>query len=232
MNRLKKVCIWTFIAFLSLGFRVFPGKWNISKTDPTIWVRICSSPVTIEENDITGNDPLTGIAGLTIQQVMQSVIDDYNAVPTSYLRMALYPADPNNPGAPAAGDSTFTIAAAETRTIDICFDGTDASAGLSGGHASAKTQGDTIIGCEIKVRKDRTAKAYTLTHLIAHEIGHCFGLMHPQESVNSVMSYFTTSDDFLRLQNDDKAGLTFRYPEEEAYAQEQSTLGLTGCSPK
>jgi|GEM_PF-1717549 len=232
MNRYKKICVWLFIGFLSLGFRVFPGQWNISKTDPTIWVKLCSSPVTIQENDITGSDPLTGVAGLTIQQVMQSVIDDYNAVPTSYLRLALYPADPNNPGTPASGDSTFTIAAAEKRTIEICFDGTDSGAGLSGGHAQAKFEGNTIVGCEIKLRKDKTEKAHFLTHLVAHEIGHCFGLMHPQESVNSIMSYFSNSNVFLRLQNDDLAGLSNRYPEEDSYAKEENTYGLNGCTPK
>lgn len=232
MKLVGKILVWSFVSSIALGFRVFPGKWNITKSDPTIWIKRCSSGVTIEENDITGNDPLTGIAGLTIDQILQSVIDDYNNSPTSFLRLALFPADPNNPGTPAAGDSAFTVALAAKRTIDICFDGTDASAGLSGGHAQTKTEGDTIVGCTVKINPAHTKKANFLTHLIAHELGHCFSLMHPQESTNSVMSYFNTNGVFLRLQNDDEAGLAYRYPQEDGYNREEGTLGLTGCSPK
>jgi hypothetical protein len=124
------------------------------------------------------------------------------------------------------------VAAAENRTIEICFDGTNAAAGVSGGHAQAKYENGDIIGCEIKARSEHTKKARFLTHLLTHELGHCFGLMHPQESTNSVMSYFNNGDVFMRLQNDDFAGITFRYPEDESYAKEESTFGLKGCTPK
>lgn len=232
MKGTPKILIWLLVSFQAFGFRVSPGKWNISKNEPTIWIKLCESPVRIEENDITGNDPLTGTTGLTITQVLQSVVDDYNAIPSSYLRLALYPTDPSNPGTPSSGDSTFTIAAAEKRTINICFNGTDPSAGLSGGHAQTKYLDSFIVGCDIHVRSENTKKANFLTHLITHELGHCFGLMHPQESTHSVMSYFNSSGVFLRLQPDDFAGITYRYPEEDSYAAEQSTLGLTGCTPR
>lgn len=232
MKRIYKIPIWLFILSMTLGFRIFPGSWDISRTDPTVWIRLCNSSILVEENDITETDPLAGVTALTMTQVVQSVIDDYNSIPTSYVRLAFYPADPNNPGAPLAGDSVFTLEKGQTRTIDICFDGTDSTAGLSGGHAQAKYQGGKIIGCEIKTKSEYTEKAKFLTHLLTHEIGHCFGLMHPQESVNSVMSYFNKSEPFLRLQNDDYAGITYRYPEDESYSREQSTFGLTGCSPK
>lgn len=232
MNRLIKCAVWLFILSLSLGFRVFPGKWQISKDDPTIWIKLCTSSITIEENDILEADPLQGISGLTFDQVLQSVIDDYNNTPTSFLRLAKYPTDPNNPGAPAQGDSTFTIEKAATRTIEICFGETNPTAGISGGYAQPKYEGGYTVGCNIQAKAEHAKKARFLTHLVAHELGHCFGLQHPQESTNAVMSYFNNSDVFIRLQSDDQAGITNRYPEEESYALENPTYGLAGCSPK
>lgn len=193
---------------------------------------MCSGSVTIENNDITDTDVLRGISGLTFDQVLQSVIDDYNNIPTSYLRLARYPADPNNPGTPAAGDSIFTIEKASKRTIEICFGETNAAAGISGGYAKAKYEGQYIVGCGIQAKAEHTKNARFLTHLVVHELGHCFGLEHPQESTNSVMSYFNNGEVFIRLQNDDYAGLTNRYPNEESYAKEEPTYGLSGCSPK
>lgn len=232
MKKILKFAPFIFILFLAVGFRISPGKWKISRTDPTIWVKLCGTPSNIETNDITENDPLRGINGLTMNQVLQSVIDDYNNVPTSYLRLAMYPSDPNNPGAPAAGDSTFTIATAEKRTIEICFGETSPLAGLSGGYAEVKRSGDELIGCKITARPEVAKKARFLTHMIAHELGHCFGLQHPQESMTSVMSYFNQDDVLFRLQNDDLAGITFKYPDDDSYAEEAATFGLKGCAPR
>lgn len=231
MSRVSKFFIWTFILSLSLGFRVFPGKWQVSKTDPTVWIKLCNSSVTVEENDINEADPLYGLTGVTFSQVLQSVINDYNNVSTSYLRLALYPTDPNNPGTPATGDSTFTTEKAKTRTIEICFGDTNPTAGVSGGYAQPQYQGGVLTGCNISAKADYAKKTKFLTHLLTHELGHCFGLMHPQEGTHAVMSYFTSSP-FLRLQNDDIAGLTYFYPEDEAYARENYTYGLSGCTPK
>ncbi|MGE3759099.1 MAG: matrixin family metalloprotease, partial [Pseudobdellovibrionaceae bacterium] len=103
-------------------------------------------------------------------------------------------------------------------------------AGISGGYAKPAFVGKSIDKCEIEALEKHSKKAKFLTHLLTHEIGHCFGLMHPQEGTHSVMSYF--AGQFARLQNDDYAGITYRYPDVEDYAKEESTLGLTGCSPK
>lgn len=231
MSRFKKIAIWTFIVSMTLGFRLSPYRWDISSSDPTIWIRVCSAnSATIDENDIPEGDILTGVSNLTFTQVLQSVIDDYNNLPTTYLRLALYPADPNNPGTPASGDSTFTTDKAATRTIDICFGSTDPAAGVSGGYAMPKTQGQQYIGCEIEAKPEHAKKAFFLTHLLVHELGHCFGLMHSQEGTHAVMSYFGPKK--IRLQNDDAAGLTHEYPGDSSYAKENATLGLTGCSPR
>lgn len=231
MSKWKKAVAWTFIVYMALGFRVTPYRWQISASDPTIWIQLCpENSATIEENDITGDDELAGINDLSFGQVLQSVLDDYNSVPTSYLRLALYPADPNNPGSPLAGDSPFTVDKAATRTIEICFGSTDVAAGLSGGYAMPKYQGQQTIACQIKAKPEHAKKAFFLTHLLTHELGHCLGLMHPQEGTHAVMSYF--GEKKLRVQHDDAAGLTYEYPVDDNYAKENPTFGLSGCEPR
>lgn len=231
MSQWKKILVWILIIYFTLGFRITPYRWDISPSDPTIWIKLCDeNSATIEENDITGDDVLAGIANLSFNQVLQTVIDDYNNVATSYLRLALYPADPNNPGSPLDGDSVFTVAKAETRTIEICFGSTDISAGLSGGYAMPKYQGRQLISCQIKSKPEHAKKALFLTHLLTHELGHCFSLMHPQEGTHSAMSYF--GEKKLRLQHDDAAGLTYEYPNDESYSKESATLGVSGCEPR
>ncbi len=218
------------VCSLLVGFRSFPFTWNISVGDPTIWVRLCSSSPTIEKHDYPSGDSLAGQTP-SFQQVVQSVIDDINNVPTSYVRLAIYPTDPNNPGTALPGDSTFTLNRASERTIDVCFDGTSATAGLSAGHASARRENGRYVGCEIKARSESAKSGKFLVSLLTHELGHCLGLGHNFESTKSVMSYFASAE-IIRLQNDDRAGLTFHYPEDSAMAAEQSTFGLGGCDPK
>jgi hypothetical protein len=232
MSRLRNISIWTsIVALLVVSFRLAPYRWDISAGDPTIWIKLCpENAATVEENDIPSGDVLAGVANLNFTQVLQTVIDDYNNVSTSYLRLATYPSDPNFPGAPLPGDSTFTTAKAATRTIEICFGSTDASAGLSGGYAQPILEGRQITACTIKAKPEHAQKASFLTHLLVHELGHCFGLMHAQEGTHAVMSYF--GDKKIRLQSDDASGITYAYPGDSNYAKEVPTFGLTGCEPR
>ncbi|MFN9976338.1 MAG: matrixin family metalloprotease, partial [Phycisphaerae bacterium] len=97
--------------------------------------------------------------------------------------------------------------------------------------ASARRENGRYVGCEIKARSESAKSGKFLVSLLTHELGHCLGLGHNFESTKSVMSYFASAE-IIRLQNDDRAGLTFHYPEDSAMAAEQSTFGLGGCDPK
>lgn len=231
MKLFYRILTGALVIFLNLGFRTFNAKWDISKNDPTIWIKLCEGSATrIGENDITTSDPLKGISNITLNQVLQSIIDDYNNIPTSYVRLAMYPTDPNNPGTPVDGDSTFTIEKAEKRTIEICFGETDPNM-TSGGYAVPVIADGYFTGCEIKSKTSHLDKAKNVTYLLAHELGHCLGLAHPQDGTNSVMSYFDPTRP-MRLKDDDKAGITFFYPNEDHYAEEISTFGITSCEPR
>src|SRR5207253_5567170 len=116
----SRYLVWLFILPVIIGFRAVPlgNSWAISKADPTLWIKMCSIP-TFDKTDFPAGDPLAGTTP-DFNAVLQAVINDYNNIGSSFVRLAVYPADPNNPGAPASGDSTFTGAAAEVRTITIC----------------------------------------------------------------------------------------------------------------
>lgn len=217
---------WIWILALlpfTLGFRTFPGVngWDVSVSDPTLWVRICRE-IAFTSAQLPAGDPL-GTTVPSYQAALQSILDDFNDVPGSFVRLAPYPADPSNPGAPAPGDSTFTLAKAEERTIDVCF----GDQTFTAGHAIPKwdPQGK-ITGCKIELNADEAQKAEDFVAVLTHELGHCLGLDHPQETDDAVMSYFS---DAIRLQIDDRMGLVHLYPQEASFGRERANLGLS-CS--
>lgn len=211
---------------LIVGFRNFPGgnSWHISKSDSTLWVRSCRKP-TFLSAEFPAGDPLYGLGIPTYDAALQTILDDINGIPGAFLRLALYPDDPANPPAPQPGDSTFTAATAAQRTIDICFTDQVITSGHARPHWDATGQ---ITSCEIRLDKNSSEKAHHFVKVLTHELGHCFGLDHPQETEAAIMSYF---GDVTRLQIDDKMGLTYLYPLNDSYKHEAMTFGLS-CSPK
>ncbi len=224
----KKLIRWCLLLLLLLpmtvGFRAFPGanRWSISRADVTLWVRSCRK-LTFASASFPEGDPLAGILP-TYDLAMQSIFDDYNNIGGSFLRLAAYPADPANPPPPNVGDTAFTPALAQHRTIDLCF--TDQT--VTSGHAKPEWNHDGFIsGCDVRLN-DNLDKAEEFISVLTHELGHCLGLDHPQETDDAIMSYFSHS---ARLQIDDKMGMTYLYPQEEAFGRERATYGLS-CTPR
>lgn len=224
MARIKRLVLYLGICSLAVGFRVnFQGvSWNITENDPYLWVKPCSRAVTIETNDVNGGDELEDFINVSNVVALQSIINDVNNIYGSYLRLELYPEDVNGPFVSA----NFTEAKAEKRTIEICTGDPTASAS---GHAKPKYDDGQVVGCTIVYQASAHKKMKDYIGLIAHEIGHCLGLGHPQELVDAVMSYYRDRKKIYRYSIDDKAGIRHLYPAtiEGLDHKEEPTFGLS-----
>jgi hypothetical protein len=208
-----KICLKAFAAFIGLvmllGFRVYPSpaKWNVTPNDPKLWLRFCERP-TITANDLPPDDPLYGQA-VTFETLTQSVIDDFNSLSTTYVRLADQATDPS-----------FGSADSTARVIEICFRDDSGPTGL----AMPRSIGMQMVTCEIALNIRAVGSAKNYVHVLTHELGHCLGLDHPQDTAFAIMSYFNSDS---RLQDDDKMGLTYLYPSDPSFAIENSTFGLS-----
>lgn len=219
MKSLNQVILILLSAFLACGFRLWVlQRWDVSKASPTLWLRVCddSKPTTYSDNTMPDGDALGGQSP-TFKQAIQSIIDDFNNLPSTYLRLEMYPDDVNNP----AIGSEFTIAKADRRTVDICSLQVEWP---KGGHTQPTLDGDKITACHISLKKIDNLREFVLT--AGHELGHCIGLNHPQETVHAVMSYFGDRDKFVRYQIDDKMGFTYLYPSNPDKTREQFGFGM------
>lgn len=248
--KLRRGFVLLLILLLTTNFRVFTNpdgsvsRWYISAEDPTIWLGFCDETIDFKNNDLPTSDPFYA-NGTDLEDVLQSVIDDFNDVDASYMRFAKFPDDPNNPGDPEEGDSAFTAEKAKIRTIDICFGNlpyyASAQASWEYNTSACETIGSNdyydgycsstrIHSCTISMNKSLLEESLTdFIHTLTHELGHCVGFLHNHDTHLSIMSYLANPDEVLRLQNDDKMGLVYLYPVDEDYNDESPTLGLTGC---
>ncbi len=226
MKKERLFLIILFI-FMSLGFRV-PFKeyrWNINETDQYLWIKPCERNIALP-NDVDSNDSLYGNTAIVVTTALNSIANDVNDIFASYVRLEVYPADPNNlpPG------SHFEIAKAQNRTITVCAG--DPSA-LAGGHSQRFFEGKEVVGCEIVYDSSvhRGVKDYLA--MMGHEIGHCLGLDHPQDISDSLMSYYSDIEKTYRLAPDDKLGIRYLYPANVPGVshKEEATYGLS-CAYK
>lgn len=215
MKKILKASIWTLLILSTLGFRTYGNiTWDISSSDTKVFVRFCQT-YAITTNDLPSGDPLFGTA-VTFSSLVQSIYDDYNNLASTYFQLV------------DISDPEFNATTHANRIIDVCIG--SPSAPVSGGEASLTTSGDTITGCDVKLISSVTDSAKDFVKVLTHELGHCMGLDHPQDSTTAIMSYFS-GEDVVRLQVDDKMGLTHLYPVDPSLAEETVTFGLS-CTPK
>lgn len=204
---------------LCSGFKIYPGiqGWNIDNTSTAkkkVFVTLESSGQTFT-NNLPSTDSLASSGStLTESQLLDSVLSDYNNIQSSFLTLV------------TDADSDFGNYGLNHQIIIR----KGSAAGLSSGEAKPKFSGGFIVSCEISITESAYKDTKRFLLLLAHEIGHCLGLEHPQETVNAVMSYFH-KDDIYRLAIDDKMGVVHLYPEDPSYAKEVPTYGLS-CSRK
>jgi len=215
-----KTIFWTVLApLLAFGFQVIPGgnSWNISSTSTTsskLFVVYPSASLAMT-NNLPSGDVLAGSGTVTVQQLMNSIFDDFNNIAGAYFTLA---------------DSNDADYAQNSANRTITIEVGSVSGATSGGQASYTSSGGKRVGCKITIIPQALENAKFLTMIVTHELGHCMGLEHPMDTVNAIMSYYVNSE-VVRLQTDDKMGLVYLYPTDPAKAKEESTLGFS-CGRK
>jgi Matrixin len=208
----------SFCIFMTLGFRTFTSQktfaiTNASTAAAKVFVDYDQASATLV-NDLPSSDPLAGSSSITVASVMNSVFTDYNSIAEAYVQLV------------DTSDSDYATQSTN-RVITIRQASTG---GLSGGEAQLQFSGNVYTGCQIDVKPDLYNKASVFIAAITHEIGHCLGLDHPQDTVNAVMSYF--NQNISRLQIDDKMGIVYLYPVDPDKAKEQATFGMSCARTK
>ncbi|OQW54279.1 MAG: hypothetical protein A4S09_06160 [Proteobacteria bacterium SG_bin7] len=216
---MKKIFCLIFLLFLAAGFRVFPNgnSWPVDTSNPKLWLVICPemTALTWSSNDLPANDPIYNQT-VNFNQVIDSIANDFVNVPNSFIQIGN-----------SATDGTYNTTIAAQRSINICLGSTP---GASGGYATLRTESGRTVGCDIKMSATRASKLKWFVSTLTHEIGHCLGFDHSQDTTHAIMSYFH-DDETNRLQIDDKMGLIYMYPENANQAKESMTFGLS-CSPR
>jgi hypothetical protein len=214
-KRIQNLLWMVPLVLLSVGFRVFPDNtgWAIDPSSTAtrkVFITLTASGKTMQ-NNLPSSDVLHGAGStLTEAQLLNSIINDFNGVQRSNLILAL--------------DSDSDFAAQSTNKRIYIREG--GAAGLSSGQAVLTTQNTKITSCQIDITPTGYESAKNYLSLVTHELGHCMGLDHPQETVWSVMSYFNR-DEIFRLSIDDKMGLVYLYAKDPSYRSERATLGLS-----
>ena len=221
----QRVILWVasglvFITPLSFRTMTKGNPWPISRDDPVLYLKICeeANDQTFEDYNIEDGDPFGAENLSTVRELVTTVVQDVNAMSTIFLRIEIVPRD----GDPLSEGATYSTERAKDRTIEFCTYDYDV------GSARPDWSGSKMKGCKILIGGFDSEKAKEFTGLFGHELGHCLGLTHAQDTENALVSYFQKNG--IRFNTDDKIGLTYLYPASHVENVEP-TFGLS-CTTK
>ncbi|MFK7823716.1 MAG: matrixin family metalloprotease [Oligoflexales bacterium] len=221
-----KIYLFLFFIFFNMGFQVYEREPHfINESFPTLWIKVCENENTAEFSDnafnsLPGGDTLKN-SSASVRETMQNIIDnDFNSISSSYLNIELYPIDPNNPH---VGSSYTSVVEGQNRILDLCF-----LSANSGGGADLWWDGGKIESCNFYLGQKYKDDVRNFITLFSHELGHCLGIDHPHDTINSVLSYYRKIEGY-RLMVDDRMALTYLYPLRDAEKDHeiQDTYGFS-----
>ena len=183
------------------------GKLDATPQSPRVVFLLDPNPPALKQKDeflggIYQNYSDTELWPILVREAMER----WNAVSGSYLEMDFDvgsgQVDPDDYiHTITTGDANYTASAS---AMPIIIDG-------------------VIVDCDVKIA-NRGAKARSLAYTLMHELGHCLGLGHNHVNYNAVMGYSRTNRS-LFLGSDDKAGISYLYPQENSTEKELISCG-------
>ena len=156
-----------------------------------------------------------------MEALLRSAMDKWNSVETSYLSLELVV----NAGVVIESEDEIYAIVVETQdSKSVAATAMPTFVSEDKGEAPHKQSGRIIFDCDISISSAKVS-AKSLLNTIIHELGHCVGLGHPHSNYHSIMSYASLGD-HSELGLDDKAGISFLYPEP---GESQQVEYMTSC---
>ena len=160
-----------------------------------------------------------------MEALLQAAVNQWNNVPTAYIELEVaFDATAELD----ADDESFSIVVEEQDSQAVAAAALPSFTSDDPDPSAVERNPHIIHDCDITV-SNSSVSAKSLFRTLVHELGHCLGLGHPHSSYRSIMSY-STLDDSAELALDDKAGVSFLYPEpgESEKVEYLTTCGAVG----
>lgn len=223
--RYKTVLALLFISSPALAFV------HISQLKPRLPVNPDNPAVTFLWNgdapELTEKeDVLDGsFADSSDQDLMAALLtramNTWNSVPTAYVVLNL---QQDASASVDENDETFSIVVEAQDSQAVAAAALPSFLTRDPDPTALENDPHVIHDCDITV-SNSSVSAKSLLRTLVHELGHCLGLGHPHSSYRSIMSY-SSLDDSANLALDDKAGVSFLYPEP---SESEDVRYLTSC---
>lgn len=146
--------------------------------------------------------------------LLQTAMDQWNAVRGSYLRLVL-----------VASETSISRSESDQVNMIVSEKNANASTAAFATPQQNPDNPDELYDCDISISLNSVSAASFL-ETVTHELGHCVGLGHPHNNYGAIMSYSRGGSSY-RLGADDNAGAIFLYPD-PTYGDE-NPKELIGC---
>jgi hypothetical protein len=226
---------YKFVLLFALGSSPALAFVHISQLKPRLPVSPENPTVTFLWNgdapDLTEKeDVLDGsFADSSDQDLMAALLtramNTWNSVPTAYVTLNL---EQDAAAHIDENDETFSIVVEAQDSQAVAAAALPSFMTSDPDPTALENEPKVIHDCDISI-SNSSVSAKSLLRTLVHELGHCLGLGHPHSSYRSIMSY-SSLDESANLALDDKAGVSFLYPEpgESEDVRYLTTCGVVG----
>jgi hypothetical protein len=226
---------YKLLLLLGLGSSPALGFVHISQLKPRLPVSPDSPTITFLWNgdapELTEKDEVLegSFANASDQDLMAALLtramNTWNNVPTAYVILVM---EQDATAHIDENDETFSIVVESQESEAVAAAALPSFMTSDPEPSGLENDPKMIHDCDISI-SDSSVPAKSLLRTLVHELGHCLGLGHPHSSYRSIMSY-SSLDESAKLSLDDKAGVSFLYPEpgESENVRYLTTCGVVG----